>query len=371
MWGMRVLAVDDSVLVRRELARVLSRDPEIEQVDTAPNWRIALAKIALRAPDLITLDVEMSQMNGLEVLSALRKTHPLLPVIMFSAFTSPDASATLNAGLTLAAVDYVRKPPRGAHEEATSKVIREDLLPKIKLHLSTKVAAQPSLSRIVPMRIPDASHAQVVRVVSRVDIVVIGVSTGGPKALAELLPSFPRDFPVPILIVQHMPPEFTDLLAEELSSRSKLEVEEATSVHVLEPGHVWLAQGDSHMVVEKTAGIARIRLHKGPRENSCRPSVDVLFRSAVEVYGPGVLAILMTGMGRDGFEGCKVVRETGGQILVQDEASSVVWGMPGFVTQAGFVDEVLPLSELGPHIIERVMAFRASESSTNPKSIHR
>ena len=193
---------------------------------------------------------------------------------------------------------------------------------------------------------------------SRVDVLVIGVSTGGPHALMDLLPRFPADFPVPILIVQHMPPVFTKFLAERLAGCCKMPVAEGRAHQTLASGGVWIAPGDFHMAIERKGDAVRIRTHREPHENSCRPAADVLFRSAAEVYGAHVLAVVMTGMGHDGFKGCEHIRAAGGQVLVQDEASSVVWGMPGFIVKAGMADQVLPLGALGPEIIERVSRHR-------------
>jgi len=182
----------------------------------------------------------------------------------------------------------------------------------------------------------------------------IGVSTGGPNALAVLLSEFPANFSVPIVIVQHMPSMFTQLLAQRLASKSRIQVTEAFAGAIIQPGQAWIAPGDFHMIVEQVGINYQIGLHQEPAQNSCRPSVDVLFRSVTKVYGAGTLAIVLTGMGQDGLRGCQSVREVGGQILVQDEASSVVWGMPGFVAKAGLADQILPLDEMAFEIMRRV-----------------
>src|ERR1700680_4964589 len=360
MRKLRVLVVDDSVVVRRMLVRTLSTDPSLEVVATAPNGRIGLAKIAQCAPDVVTLDVEMPEMNGLEMLAALRKTNPSLPVIMFSVFTERGSIATLNA-LAYDAVDYVPKPPSGTGIDAASKIIREDLVPKIKSHLLAVEGiecAAPQPNRVPPSYQDVPIHEQAERLIRRVDVVVIGVSTGGPNALEELLPCFPADFPVPILIVQHIPPVFTQLLASRLAAKSRISVTEASASSVLKPGHALVAPGGNHMAVERIDGEVRIKISQGPPQNSCRPSADVLFQSAADIFGSHVLAVVMTGMGQDGLRGCERIREAGGQILIQDEATSVVWGMPKFVAQAGLVDQILPLGQLGQEITRRVMEFR-------------
>jgi two-component system chemotaxis response regulator CheB len=363
----RVFVVDDSVVVRRVLAREVSSDPQMELAGTAPNGRVALAKIAQCPPDLVTLDVEMPEMDGLQTLAALREKYPSLPVIMFSAFREPHAAVTLDAGLAFPGVDYVLKPAESFAPSEALKVIREDLLPKIRMYSSLSSgfsassfpAASPSRDSLTP--------SNGIEDVRRVDVVVVGASTGGPDALAELMPCFPEDFPAPILIVQHMPALFMKALADRLASRSKIDVAEAYSNQPLAPGQALLAPGGLHMLVQKKPGGTWIRTDPGPPENSCRPSVDVLFRSAAEVYGSHVLAVLMTGMGHDGFDGCRKIRNAGGQILVQDEASSVVWGMPRLVAEAGLVDQVLPLSELGQAIVRRVMEPRRVMSPESSK----
>jgi two-component system chemotaxis response regulator CheB len=188
----------------------------------------------------------------------------------------------------------------------------------------------------------------------RVELLVIGASTGGPNALADLLPALPEDLEAPVLIVQHMPPEFTARLAERLAAKSKIEVREGSEGEWLAPGRAWVAPGNYHMVVRPEARGGRLALNQDPPENSCRPAADVLFRSAAEAYGPGVLAVVLTGMGEDGLRGCEKIHAAGGQVLVQDEASSVVWSMPGAVARAGLADQVLPLDQLGPAVVRRL-----------------
>jgi two-component system chemotaxis response regulator CheB len=191
-------------------------------------------------------------------------------------------------------------------------------------------------------------------------VLAIGTSTGGPNALAAVLKHLPADFPLPIVIVQHMPPMFTRLLAERLSADFPLRFAEGISGQVLEPSRGWIAPGDHHMVVVPEGAQFRIALNQDPPENSCRPAVDVLFRSVAKTYGAGVLAVILTGMGQDGLRGCEAIREAGGQIIAQDEESSVVWGMPGHVVRAGLADQVLPLSRIGDDIVRRVQSPAAA-----------
>jgi len=288
-------------------------------------------------------------------LAALRKVYPRLPVIMFSRFTQRGASVTLDA-LALGASDYVTMPESAGRRALDVPELREQLLVKIKQLCSLdrgadKVvgAAARATTRVPPRSALGFNRAQ------RVAIVAIGASTGGPNALATLLTALPADCPVPIVIVQHMPAAFTGLLAERLAAQAAIGVGEGRLGETLHPGRAWIAPGDYHMELTRDAQQAvRLRLHQGPPENSCRPSVDVLFRSVAEVYGPGTLAVVLTGMGQDGLRGCERIREVGGQVLVQDEATSVVWGMPGLVARADLADEVLALDRLAPEIVRRV-----------------
>jgi two-component system chemotaxis response regulator CheB len=372
MRKIRVLIVDDAVVVRRIVGDVLASDPDLEVVGTAANGRIGLAKIPQVNPDLVILDVEMPEMDGLQMLVALRKTYPRLPVVMFSTLTARGAVATLEA-LSLGANDYVTKPANVGSVSTGIQCIRDDLIPKIKALCAGMAGMAPSpgpLPRLHqpaphPALRPDATAGHALhRPGRRVDIVAIGVSTGGPNALAVLLPSLPATLPVPVVIVQHMPPLFTRLLAERLATKAAIRVGEGVAGTLLEPGCAWVAPGDFHMIVARDATAVRLQMHQSPPENSCRPAVDVLFRSVAKLYGAGTLAVVLTGMGQDGLRGCADIREAGGQILVQDEASSVVWGMPGFVARAGLADKVLPLEELGNEIVRKVWESRSARPAT-------
>ncbi len=341
----RVLIVDDSVVIRRTLANILDEDPQLQVIGTAADCRIALDKVRQDTPDVILLDIEMPNMDGFETLKALRQTHPRLPVIMFSALTERGAAATLDAML-LGANDYVSKPTNLSSFNAVAQRIREELIPKIKQFVPREKPAGRATgvsSRPKPER-PKKNESL------PIEIVLIGVSTGGPAALARLLPSFAADCPVPVVIVQHMPPVFTRRLAERLAGNGKLNVHEGTSGQPLTPGEIIIAPGDHHAVVTRRGNELSLVLNQDPPENSCRPSVDVLFRSAASVCQAGVLAVVLTGMGKDGLNGCQRIAQAGGQVFVQDEATSVVWGMPGHVANAGLADKVLPLQQLGKAI---------------------
>jgi two-component system chemotaxis response regulator CheB len=362
----RILVVDDSVVVRRMVSDALSADPELEVAGAAANGRIALARIPQVNPDIIILDVEMPELDGLATLERIRKSLPALPVIMYSTLTQRGAEATLDA-LAKGATDYVTKPSNVGSAAQALECIRTQLIPKIKTFCGRAPQVEPSPALAVPPPSrPSLPRAVIPRREERVDIVAIGVSTGGPNALADLIPTLPGDLPVPVVIVQHMPPVFTRLLAERLAAKSQIGVDEGRTRTILEPGRAWLAPGDYHMIVEKEGNQVALRMHQGPPENSCRPAVDVLFRSVAEVYRPHALAIVMTGMGQDGLRGCERVREAGGQILAQDEASSIVWGMPGFVANAGLADKVVPLDQLGPEIVRRVRMGRDTTRGIKP-----
>jgi two-component system, chemotaxis family, protein-glutamate methylesterase/glutaminase len=353
MVPIRILVVDDSVVIRKVLSATLSADPELEVVGSAGDGRIALAKIAQLHPDLVTLDIEMPVLNGLETLAELRKLYPKLPVVMFSTLTERGAAATLDA-LSLGASDYATKPSNTGSGAEASTAIRAELVPKIKTLCARPVprpAYLPPPRPVVPVRRP--AHR-------RIEIVAIGTSTGGPNALAEVLPRLPRDFPVPIVLVQHMPPVFTRLLAERLNGRSQIRIEEGSAGATPCPGQAWIAPGNFHMTLKRSAIGSRLELNQDSPENSCRPSVDVLFRSVAEVYGANVLAVVMTGMGSDGVIGAERIRRSGGEVIIQDEASSVVWGMPGLVHAAGQADAVYPLDQLSQEITRRVLQSRAA-----------
>ena len=354
MSPIRILVVDDSAVIRKVLCESLSVDPAIEVAATAANGHIALSKIAQLNPDLVTLDVEMPVMNGLETLAKIREIQPKLPVIMFSTLTERGAASTLEA-LALGASDYVTKPSNtGSPAEAANRV-RAELLPKIKALCGRREAAAPRFS---PAAAPIRTTARPA-IAPRIDVLAMGTSTGGPNALGVVVPMLPADLPVPVVIVQHMPPIFTRLLAERLSANSKLRVREGEAGKLLEPGTVWIAPGNYHLVIERHGPGFYIGLNQEPHENSCRPAVDVLFRSVARSYGAHVLGAVMTGMGADGLIGSRLIREGGSEVIVQDEATSVVWGMPGAVAAAGEADGIYALDQLGPEITRRILKSRA------------
>jgi two-component system chemotaxis response regulator CheB len=354
----KIMLVDDSVVVRKVLTEVLSKDPDLSILGWASNGKLALAKLHSLRPDIILLDIEMPEMNGLETIPEIRKILPYTPIIMFSTLTERGAEATLDA-LALGASDYVAKPSN-QNMTATSEAIHRDLVPKIKA-LCHFPATKPTASAPA-VRPPALSPRPEFRTrigiprSTRIGIIAIGVSTGGPDALARLLPSFPPNFPLPIVIAQHMPAIFTALLAKRLASKCELPVRECQSGDLLAPSCVWIAPGDYHMVVQQDDKRMRLATHQGPKENFCRPSVDVLFRSVASTYGANTLGVILTGMGQDGLKGCEALAAAGASVIVQDESSSVVWGMPGFVARAGLAEKVLPLGEIANEILRGVAA---------------
>jgi two-component system chemotaxis response regulator CheB len=430
----RILVVDDSVVIRKLLSTTLGEIAGLEVVATAALGKIALARIPQCNPDVVILDVEMPEMDGIETLKQIRKIAPRLPVIMFSTRTERGAVATIEA-LTSGASDYVAKPSNTGSVVTAMARVREEMVPKIfaltagrsatasapppaaggqapippspppaagappvQSHLLTTqlptfgpttrfgtTSSLPSLAH-VPATTP-ATTSQIglrtlpIPTVSRtgrstanpiiiadgpirlhravgprpvIEIVAIGASTGGPNALSVMLGQLPADFPVPIVIVQHMLASFTRPFADRLAQQCRLKIVEAAVGDVLAPGCAYIARGDHHLIVERHAGRAGLAMNQDAPENFCRPAADVLFRSVARSHGAGALAVVLTGMGHDGLSGCGAIREAGGDIIVQDEASSVVWGMPGFIARAGLASQVIAIDQLAGELRRRV-----------------
>jgi two-component system chemotaxis response regulator CheB len=343
----RVLHIDDSAVMRSLLRMVLEPQPSIEITATASSGQEGLATFERIHPDLVLLDIEMPGMNGLEVLSSIRRVNRRVPVIMCSTLTSRGARITIEA-LSRGATDYVTKP--GAQHSVREGVatLSRELLPKIfalfppESHHAVAPACNPESRPALPPTSPLPPK-----------LLVIGVSTGGPAALEVLLPKIPATFPLPVPIVQHMPRLFTGLLAERLNGLCPLRVREAAPDSRAEPGVIDIARGDWHLEITREL---RLRLNQNEQENFCRPSVDVLFRSAAQVCAGRVLGVILTGMGSDGLAGSRVIRAAGGVILAQDAASSVVWGMPGAVAHAGLANKILSLDTIATEILRIVSA---------------
>lgn len=346
----RVLVVDDSAFMRKALAALLERAPDITVVGTARDGREALELVERLDPDVLTMDVEMPRLNGLEALRTLMRTAPR-PVIMVSSLTQEGAATTVEA-LAAGAVDFLPKE----HARVSLGLLQQG----DELHQKVRAAAasRPALLRRLHRRPTGPRPAAPMGPASAPpELVVVGVSTGGPFALQEVLPALPADFPAPIAIVQHMPPHFTRSLAERLDALCALEVREAEPGMRLAPGRVVLARGGLHLTLRRNPldGGLLAALAEEPAELLHRPSVDVLFRSAAEVVGAPTLAVVMTGMGRDGLEGARALRAAGARVLAQDEASSVVYGMPRAVVEAGLAEAALPLDAIAP-ALERAVA---------------
>ena len=360
----RVLVVDDSMVIRRFITRVLSEDSAFEVVGFAANGALALVQEGQLHPDVITMDIEMPQMDGLATVTALRGRGSKAIIIMCSTLTTTGGSATIEA-LIRGANDYVTKPAGDGSMDRALEALRGELIPKIKQFFIRNPAAsapapaaawRPGVTRILPdpmiaKCVPTAAAARTAA--EPCEIVAIGVSTGGPTALLDLLPRFPATFPLPIVIVQHMPPIFTKQLANRLNAESAIEVLEAEEGATLAPGRALLAPGDYHLRLKRTLHEVRATLDQGERENSCRPAIDVLFRSVRAIYGGRTLAVILTGMGQDGLRGAEELKRDGAYVIAQDRASSVVWGMPGAVVGAGLADAVVSLGEIASAILKR------------------
>jgi two-component system chemotaxis response regulator CheB len=369
-----ILIVDDSAVMRSLLRTVVSADARLEVAGTAVDGAQALAAIETLRPGLVLLDVEMPVMDGLVTLRQMRVRGMRMPVIMCSSLTQRGARVTIEA-LACGASDYVAKPAGQSSRDAAVRTLAQDLIPRILALTGQPQPIAPRSARAAALFPAATSMVPMVEPLPRAKpnssvptLLAIGVSTGGPAALDVLLPALPAGFPLPVLIVQHMPELFTRLLAERLNSRCRLRVCEAAEGAPVSVGTVYIARGNWHLEVlpAARAGMpSTLHLSQGPLENHCRPAVDVLFRSAAKAYGSGVLAVVLTGMGSDGMIGCRFIREQGGSVLAQDQASSTVWGMPGAVANAGLAHMVLPLDALAPEILK--ITARTASACTLPQ----
>ncbi|MFB9376965.1 chemotaxis response regulator protein-glutamate methylesterase [Kineococcus gynurae] len=351
----RVLVVDDSAVIRKLITTVLSADADIEVVGTANDGAQGLQLIEELKPDAVTLDIEMPVLDGLQTMRQIRQRWRRLPVIMFSTLTERGASATLEA-LHAGASDYVTKPSNHGSFDESMRSVREQLIPRLKALTASALNPPPPRTSLPATSTPLPVAADGARrpvATGRPRALVIGSSTGGPEALLTVLQGLPATFPVPVLITQHMPPVFTKMYAQRLDGMCALKVVEAGDGEPVVAGSVYVAPGDFHMEVVRGGNGPQIRLQQGPPENFCRPAVDVMIRSAVRFFGGDLLAVILTGMGSDGRNGCREVSTAGGQIVVQDEATSVVWGMPGAVARDGTAQEVLPLDRIAEAIRRR------------------
>ena len=353
----RILVVDDAIAIRGILSKVLAETPGFQVVATAENGQIAIEKFEVHKPDIVILDVIMPVLDGLSTLKELRKRDRRTRILMYSALTKKGATETVDA-LLFGADDYLPTAAQMDNRAAVEDQIRKTVVPKIKELVAEEsraaaFQATPTSSKPPAVAGPSRPASR------RLDLVVIGASTGGPEAFSDLMPRFPADFPVPVMVVQHMPANFTRILAERLSTQSQLDVIEPVGGESLRPGMVLIAPGDHHMGITKEAIELKVQLHRSPRVNNCRPSVDVMLESVVKAVGGRAVCAILTGMGKDGLNGCTALAEAGGQVIAQDRGTSTIWGMPRAVAEAGVAHSVVPLDGIYSEIATRVAQNRA------------
>jgi two-component system chemotaxis response regulator CheB len=364
--ALRALIVDDTVTYRKILSDTISSFEQIGFTDTAPNGEIALKKISIDKPDIIFLDVHMPGMNGIVTLKKIKSQYPDIAVVMVSGISSRSTGDTIEA-LQIGAIDFIRKPD-GSDFKKNSEQLHHDInsvLRFFELRQQTRLMQVKSPVQIRQVPLPQNENKATVQPFrpapptsqpQSFSICAIGVSTGGPEALSKLIPMLPGDFPIPIVLVQHMPPLFTKSLADSLTRRSKLMVIEGQENTPLEKGVVYIAPGGKHMIIRMINGKSVLGLNDEPPENSCRPSVDVLFRSVAAHYGDsGVLAIILTGMGNDGLNGIRSLKRKKCLCLTQSETTCVVYGMPRAIDEAGLSDKSLPIEMIAGEISSIVM----------------
>jgi two-component system, chemotaxis family, protein-glutamate methylesterase/glutaminase len=374
-YNLKVLVIDDTVVYRKILGDLVSEIDNCELIGSAPNGELALRKMSLSQPDLVLCDVEMPVMDGLTTLREIKKTFPSVGVIMVSGVTERQAAITMEA-LQIGALDFIPKPQ--GHDFAQNKEnLKSSLIPIINLFLNRKIlmplregaqAAKPAIEahRPTPVVAPTpiapamSKSADSAPVPNRFDILVVGVSTGGPNALAQFIPLLPEDLGVPVMIVQHMPPMFTKSLANHLQAKSKVKVMEAEPDQPLIKGQVLIAPGGKHLIVQRNprAGGITTGIIDTPPVNSCKPSVDVLFDSIPTCYSGNILSLVMTGMGSDGTNGVRTMKRAGCFSLTQSEDSCVVYGMPRAVVEAGLSDEATPLDRLANRVADLIRSGR-------------
>jgi two-component system chemotaxis response regulator CheB len=366
--NLRVLVVDDTIVYRKAISDIIDEIPGVELAGVAHNGKIALAKIASLKPDILTLDIEMPQMNGIEVLTEIEKHNLDVGAIMVSTLTAEGSEMTMRA-LELGAFDFILKP-QSKNQTEGKKEIREALEPKLRafarskfssslLHRTSRMSAvQKVHGKTTP--VPTSSRPLTARPKNlrrgKSEIVTIGISTGGPNALNQMLPKLPGNLGVPILIVQHMPPVFTKSLAVSLDKKCQLTVKEAENGENILPNVVYIAPGGKQMklVAGNDGQHRRIKITDDPPENSCKPSADYLFRSVGDYYVGRTTAVIMTGMGSDGTRGLGVLREKAAYIIGQDESSCIVYGMPKAPAELGYLDVVVPLGKIADEIVKSI-----------------
>ncbi len=348
----RVMICDNSVVIRSAVTKMLETEPGVRVVARASNGRQALAELKRQPIDVVVLDIEMPEMDGMEALPLLLRADPGLRVVMASTLTTRGADIALRA-LRLGAADYIPKPSTAAISDDS---FRRELIAKVTGLARLRRRAASPLAATAP-----SASGLALRPASRIRprLLAVGSSTGGPQALFTLVQGLGAALPVPAVLTQHMPPAFTPMLAEHLGKVGALRCGEARDGEPLESGRLYLAPGDRHLLVEAAGTRLLARLSDGPAENFCRPSVDPMLRSAVAACGGAVLTVMLTGMGHDGLAGTREVVAAGGAALAQDEATSVVWGMPGAIAQAGLCHRILPLAQLAGATLELLKGGRA------------
>jgi two-component system chemotaxis response regulator CheB len=370
---LKILVVDDSIVYRQIMSKIVTSIRDTELMGIASNGKIALARIELTPPDLVLMDMAMPEMDGFEALGHIRQRFPGVDVIIISGVDQKSANLTVKA-LESGAIDFVPKP-RTTSPEQSLEELKTALAPLIQLARTRKYVRQarvgaPATKSAAPYARPqmdrmDRVDRMIIPVpatpikpaferrhrVTRFDVVALGVSTGGPNTLKAIIPQLSADFPLPILAVQHMPAMFTASLAESLDKAAAIRVVEGREGENVQKGCMYIAPGGCHMVVRKAGDRIVLGMNDSPPVNSCRPAVDVLFRSIGMLYGGNVLSVILTGMGNDGASGVAALRRKGAYSIVQDEKSSVIWGMPGAVAQAGDADEILPMDRIASRIM--------------------
>lgn len=355
----KILIVDDSRIFRSAVQQGLSGEKDIQVIGSVWNGVKAIEFLKSNDPDIVTLDIEMPEMDGLETLKAIQKINSTRPadkqigVIMLSSHTRKGADITVKA-LELGAYDFIPKP-EGKDLARNLSILCSQLIVKIRNYASRFIPHAPQ--QVVVAEEPPATPAIIKEKIIRataVKALLIGVSTGGPKALAEIMPDICEGIDLPILVVQHMPPTFTVSLAKSLDAKCRYTIVEAENDTPLQKQHAYIAPGGRHMVLQKVGNETRIMINDQAPEKGCRPSVDKLFRSAAEIFRQHAIGVILTGMGTDGTEGGRMMKEYGAPIIIQDEPSSVVWGMPGSAYSAGIADTVLPLRDIPQAIIQMI-----------------
>ena len=376
----RVVIADDSYFMRKILSDLFSKQPDFKVIDVAVNGKEAIEKAVKLKPDVMTMDINMPVMDGLTALGILMKDSPV-QVVMFSSLTKEGADATIKA-LSLGAVDFISKTGGSV---STIDTIEDEILAKCRAAAKANVRAMSSVTKVesvsiqkdtlgqkkieFPLKhveamkrlVPDLKSA-IMKVVKKRPsgkasalghLIVIGTSTGGPKALQQVIPALPKDLPCGVLIVQHMPPGFTKSLADRLDEMSQICVKEAENHDIIEAGHAYIAPGNYHMVVEKNGNGREIILNQDPPIGTLRPAADILFKSAAK-FGSDVVSVILTGIGNDGAEGMKEIKDSGGFAIAEHESTTVVYGMPKTVINLGLPDKVVPLPEVAEAIVQAV-----------------